>query len=106
MDATEEVNLHGHVHNRLGDYKRDSETYSTAVNRLLPYNGEVMASPQNERRRIYVTPQVYDELNGTAGMAWGMGDVIDQYLLEAGYARRKEDILDRGTILRLGAGRD
>lgn len=102
--ADERIPLHVYIFNRFTDFRREHETSNQAVKRLLPYNGEVMGTSRHARRDIYITPDVRHELSETAGPTFGQGDVIDQYLTEAGYPRRPEDIREQSWELQLGAG--
>lgn len=86
------VQLYGHIYKRLDEYKEEDETYSEAVERLLPWQGEVIEFALADRKTVEVESEVHAELKATAGQNVSMPQVIDQYLIEAGYPHDGEEM--------------
>lgn len=93
----ETIYVHGHVYDRLDDYQKEDETFSEAIERLLPWKGEVIEWAEADAKYVSVETEVYRELKASSGQSVSMGDVIDQYLTENGHPR-KEDKVRRNEL--------
>lgn len=86
------IRVYGHVYDRLEEYKTDEETFSEAVERLLPWEGEVLEWSEYDTSMVSMETHVHEELVATAGQNVSIPDVLDQYLVEEGYERDEETV--------------
>jgi len=86
------VRVHGHIYQRLEEYKKEDETFSEAVERLLPWCGEVIEFSEYETKNVAMEIHVHKELKASAGQNVSIPDVLDQYLLEEGLKRDEEQV--------------